>query len=217
MKRLLLNVTGFVFILLSLFVILMISQSGEMEGEGFKTILFLFLFLFGIIIFSAFRASAKLKTDKAKINSLKSETGASVVETFKHAYGLNFPEGTMVTTCLADDKIEFQAKGSSFKLAKSKIIDLAVMTDTQVQNQYTSSIGGAVAGSLILGPLGAVIGGRSKQKSAKTTNHFLIFTYLKDGENQYISFNVTDKILRAKAFINKSGIQPNDVKVSYEL
>ena len=68
-------------------------------------------------------------------------------------------------------------------------------------------VGGAIAGGMIFGPLGAVMGGGSSLRTISNRSKFLVFTYMPDRENetetQYILFNVTGKGIEAGKFARK--------------
>ena len=75
-----------------------------------------------------------------------------------------------------------------FELDKSKITDMCIKTDREIQQQYVSSVGGAVGGAVLFGPVGAIIGGRSKKKTVKNEVHnYLIITY-QSPDIKYIGF-----------------------------
>lgn len=44
---------------------------------------------------------------------------------------------------------------------------MCIKTDKEIQQQYVSSVGGAVGGAVLFGPLGAITGGRAKKKTVK--------------------------------------------------
>lgn len=106
---------------------------------------------------------------------------------------IDLPEGTICKVVYNTDKIVFTASGQEFTLNASKMIDVSVMTPKEIQTQYVSSVGGAVAGAVLLGPLGAIIGGTASKKQFTTKRKYLIFTYLSDGETKYIVFDVTTR------------------------
>ena len=75
---------------------------------------------------------------------------------------------------------------------------MCVKTDTEIQQQAVSSIGGAIAGGVMFGPLGAIIGGRAKNKKVKTVTKYLIITYINDNEEiKYIGFDIQNNIMPA--------------------
>lgn len=173
---------------------------------------FILLFAICMIVLSIAAQSKKKKI----LKDLKENSGSNHVERLTHAYGLNLPAQTQITAYLKNDTIDFEANGTTFTLQKSKLLDVSSLTDVQVQSQYTSSIGGAVAGAVLLGPIGAVIGGRSKQKNSKTRRQFLIFTYASDDQHRYLSFDITSKPLSGIKFI-KDFKEHGGTKVSYNL
>lgn len=97
------------------------------------------------------------------------------------------------------DKLVIESGAANFSLPTDRITDISVITDVEIQKHYTSSIGGAVGGALLFGPLGAMVGGRSKEQTSATLTYFLVFTYLKDEEIKYIAFNATQKVKEARS------------------
>lgn len=103
----------------------------------------------------------------------------------------NIPEGSICKVTYNPNRITFLVSGQEFTLESSKMLDVSVMTPTEIQKQYVSSIGGAVAGTVLFGPLGAIIGGSASKKTIKSKRRYLIFTYISDEETTYIVFDVT--------------------------
>ena len=65
-------------------------------------------------------------------------------------------------------------------------------------------MGGAVAGGVIFGPLGAIIGGRAKNKKVKTVTQYLIITYTgENGELKYIGFDIKNNPLSAMKLVKE--------------
>lgn len=96
---------------------------------------------------------------------------------FTHAGGLNLPPDTPCTVSYFPDRLVIYAMGQDFTLGHSRIVSVSTRTAADIQKQYVSSAGGAVAGAMMLGPLGALIGGRTKAKYTRTETRFLIFAY----------------------------------------
>ena len=166
-------------------------------SEGFVVALpgtILFAGIGFIVYFAGSKgARAKAKEEKAKIkNERLSNTSAC------HFTGLPLAEGTDCAIHHNPDGFVFTAGGNVFNLSNDKITDMCIKTDAEIQKQYVSSVGGAVGGAVLFGPIGAMIGGRAKEKKTTNLTHYLIITYLKDGQIAYICFEVYDvlKILK---------------------
>ena len=124
---------------------------------------------------------------KKKINSNKD----CLMVTIKHIIGLPIPENIFCTLSYKNDGIEFKSGNTSFNLSNSKITDMRISTETEIQKQYVSSAGGAVGGALLFGPLGAIVGGRAKEKKSEQVKSYFIITYIDNEEVKYISFDCT--------------------------
>lgn len=119
-------------------------------------------------------------------------------------------------TCLRS-RIIIQANGQEFNLQTDKLIDVSIMTNTEIQKQYVSSAGGAVAGAMLLGPIGAILGGSASKRSIKTNTKYLIFTYLADVQTKYILFDVTKKTPQAKRLVKQFSYLKNKDTVKIDL
>lgn len=120
-----------------------------------------------------------------------------------HAYGLPVAKDAATNCYWCNDRILFEASGTSYNLSFEKLTDIAIKTDSEIQtaiskqDQYVSSAGRAVAGYMLLGPLGAAIGGRARKKTvtnktiiSKSVEHYLIFTYVDDNEVKCVAFEI---------------------------
>lgn len=127
---------------------------------------------------------------KAKTEYLQNNTDYNVK--LKHVAGLPIPENTVCDVHLTNDKIDIHANNMEFSLDRDKVEDISVKTDEEIQKQYVSSSGGAVGGAMMFGAVGALIGGRAKQKTTKTTTTYLIITYTSNDEVKYVGFDVSN-------------------------
>ena len=105
--------------------------------------------------------------------------------------GLDLAAGSICSAVCSPESISFSASGQTFTLSPEKLIDVSVMTPQEIQTQYVSSVGGAIAGGILLGPIGAALGGSAQKKKTKIIRQYLIFAYQADAEVKYIVFDVT--------------------------
>jgi len=159
-------------------------------GEMLPLFIILGIFIF-LIIFCIKMLIITLKAKKERkiyIQTLKNQ-GVSIYAVFQHVHGLPLAESTLCEIFSYADRIEFKANSAVIKLAREKITDMCLKYDTEIQNQTVSSVGGAIVGGVMFGTLGAIIGGRAKNKEVKTTTQYLIITYIgEQGELKYIGF-----------------------------
>ena len=113
--------------------------------------------------------------------------------------GLDLAAGSICSAMCSPESISFSASGQTFTLSPEKLIDVSVMTPQDIQTQYVSSVGGAIAG-----------GGSAQKKKTKIVRQYLIFAYQADPEVKYIVFDVTSapqngkKISKIYAYLKKN-------------
>lgn len=111
---------------------------------------------------------------------------------FPHVSGLPIAENIMCKVCSYPDRIEFISGSANIALARNKITDICVKSEVEIQQQMVSNPGGAIAGALMFGAVGAIIGGKPKTKKRKKTSFYLIITYVKNpNELSCIVLNAT--------------------------
>ena len=175
----------------------------------------LIAFLFAIIIFCTYMAvkTTKMQKDaKKERKEIMKATNASLMETFIHFSGLPIPEGVACKVISLPDRYDFIANGATISLSKNKVTDICLKSDAEIQKQYVSSAAGAVGGALLFGPVGALIGGRVKEKKTKQIFTYLIFTYETNGELKYLALDVTysvPKALKYKEEFKQNATQHN--------
>ncbi|KAE9633713.1 hypothetical protein GND95_08640 [Defluviitalea raffinosedens] len=181
--------------------------------KGIIPLLIIILLLVLFLIFCIRMIFITSKTSKeAKKNRKQKlrELNATVCEHFFHTMGLPLPEKTFCQLYLCAEKIIIEANGFTFNLPKEKIQDVSIKTDKEIHKQYVSSIGGAVGGAFLFGPLGAMIGGRVKEKKSTKITDYLIFTYEKEGNPAFIAFEIP-KASRADKFVKDFRINSNNI------
>lgn len=181
------------------------------EAHSVFIILGIIMVVFSILLFRPTKRDKQKKAEKTleRQNSLKTCT-------MKHISGLPIAEDVICSITSLDDKFTFTSGSMHFELDKSKITDMCIKTDTEIQQQYVSSVGGAVGGAVLFGPLGAIIGGRSKKKTVKReVHHYLIITY-QSPEIKYIGFDIGFCMASANVYVNEFKSRPVS-EITYQL
>lgn len=162
------------------------------------------LVLLIIFYIKMIRVTSKAQKARKQHQSTLKAQGMSIYATFTHVNGLPISENLFCEVISFPNRIEFKAGTTDITLSREKITDMCVKTDVEIQQQYVSSIGGAVGGAILFGPLGAMIGGRTKKKTDKKRHTYLIITYMGDqGELKYIGFDATVNTIAATKLVNE--------------
>ena len=107
----------------------------------------------------------------------------------KHIYGLPIGEGMEVLLYYDNSGFTFIVGNQSFGLGYDVITDLSIKTEKEIATSYVSNPGGAVAGGMMFGPIGAIIGGKSEKITSTTQTEYLIITY----NGKYICLQLSHK------------------------
>ena len=130
--------------------------------------------------------------EKERIERELEKARKSVLVNVEHIGGLPLAEGSLCDIKLKDTEIIINGGGNKFRLELKKVTDISMKTDTEIQSSYVSSIGGAIAGGMLFGNIGAAIGGRAKEKKTATMTHYLIITYIKNDSIENIGFEIDE-------------------------
>lgn len=91
-----------------------------------------------------------------------------------------------------DDRIEVDTPDTEYSISMERVRDVSIQREFYEKSKVTSSMGGAFVGALIVGPTGAVIGGRPKVKQTVHSASFLVIEYARtDGELAQMVFDAT--------------------------
>lgn len=175
------------------------------------------LILICVFCFRMIIVTTKQRKQIKQGKQARKNQGLSVYTAFHHVNGLPIAENLLCEVFSYPDRIEFKIGSTNIKLVREKITDMCLKLDTEIVNQAVSSIGGAIAGGVMFGTLGAIIGGRVKNKKIKTTTQYLIITYTgEQGELKYIGFDIKNNPPSAVKLVKEfhelntnSGIQIN--------
>ena len=130
----------------------------------------------------------------------KSKKGSIISEYFKplHAIGPITEKTELVEVALYEDHLELKAfmeKHEPISLQYEQITDVFHGIQSELVEKDRSVIGRAVAGGILFGGVGAVVGGMSgvgKKKEKTVTKLLLIISYTsKDGEDSFLQFHDT--------------------------
>lgn len=116
---------------------------------------------------------------KQKIKEYKPREYAGLV----HLAGLPIPENVPCLMLYMDDRLLFLWENKTVRLNLTQIQNMAFTFEFQTQDHLTSSIGSAVVGGMLAGPIGAAIGGRTKKRQTTTHKRYLIIEAA-DGQGQ---------------------------------
>lgn len=151
-------------------------------------------------------------------NKLAASNPQTMIRQFHaiHTCGLPMAEGVNCILQVFADHIFVIQDNLYATIFASQIVNMSIKNDFDIQKHYVSSVGGAIGGGLLFGPVGAAIGGRAKQKTTHTTQTYLVITY-KNSEGNLINlvFNVTFSYSKAYATVkefmrgNKNMVQVN--------
>lgn len=150
-----------------------------------------------VVIFAIIGIVLLVKKPKTKEEKLKAKEDKESLKEYhkshfrvQHVAGLPMPQGFGCSIAFEEDKITIDGGGNTYRVDSYKITSVDTKSDFEIQKQYVSSAGGAVGGALLFGPLGAIVGGRAKEKKTTVSSHYLIITYKKDQQIDYISFEI---------------------------
>lgn|GEM_PF-4870672 len=103
-----------------------------------------------------------------------------VLRRFKglHMHGLPVQQLSMTTLKLTNDKLCLSVKNNTFEIELRNIKIAAAMTQSDLALVDKSVAGRAVVGGILLGPVGAIVGGMSGIGAKKRRGNYLIINYV---------------------------------------
>lgn len=93
------------------------------------------------------------------------------------------PHGVFLTVTLTGDSVIIDNSDMSFTLEKSQITNSGFFTEQDVISKNRSVIGRSIAGGLMFGEMGAVIGGLSGVNNNKTIHKKFVFITYQSSNN----------------------------------
>ena len=128
-----------------------------------------------------------------------------------HLSGLPLPGSMYCRIIFEEDGLTIMTEDEyrkQFSLAYNKIVDFQRSFKKNEENTMVSNPGGAIAGALLMGAPGAMLGGRAKKKKVITVEHFLVITYKRDNALENLHFQLREEmwetvVIKAEKLINK--------------
>ena len=158
--------------------------------------------------------------------NFKNKNGERFFYAFSHSGDEGIIKGCLKITMRNDGRLEIKIrfrKSEPYYLKYTQITNVGVVTEKEIEEANKSVIGRAAIGGLLLGPLGAVVGGVSGvgKKQKTKSNIFIVINYISSdsSEPKVITFlypTETNFPFSADKFVKelreKSGLQPVEKK-----
>ena len=134
----------------------------------------------------------------------------------------SYSKGMAVELSMDDEEQWLKMKARAFKdkpvinLKYNQIVTANVITEKEIIESDKSVIGRAVVGGVLLGPLGAIVGGMSGvgNKTKANTHYFMVINYKSNTEEtKVLSFEIVGSSLHWSDFIKelRSKINSNEI------
>lgn len=145
------------------------------------------VFLFLMLIFISFAAMCiyalvEIWKTQAKIEEKIENRNALFAFETSHFIGLPSAQGAKTKLYLYNDKILIEINNLNFNLDIAKLKDISIKSDSEIQNQYVSSVNKEA----LFGSFDSMVVAR--QNESKTVKYYLILTYCDNNEIKYIAF-----------------------------
>lgn len=191
------------------------------KGDTTFLIIMIFLALLAImLIVLGISEQSKIRKARKKVKQKENQMGVQVSGLFEHFYGLPLSDGVQLRCYWCNDRVVFEANGSTYNLPFDNLIDVCSKSDVEIQKEYVSSTKKAVAGAVLFGPVGAIIASKPKVKEVQNATPYLIFTYRsKNGsEIKYVALKVLPyNVSHATHFIRAFETLPSKENISFDL
>ncbi|OPA76620.1 hypothetical protein BVG16_15675 [Paenibacillus selenitireducens] len=186
--------TAFFFV----FFIYTLTQPDMRTGKIIGIIMFLVFIICGFLL----RVPSKKSVEaKERMESL----GILATVPLKHVEGLPLAENSHCMVSVAEDKVIIEGGGTDFNIGVSQIRAAEIKTDVEIANIVHSSAAKGIAGGLLFGPIGLVVGSRAMNKEKKTYSYYLVINYtnsagelavvmFESGTDPFVAKKITSKL-----------------------
>lgn len=198
------KVWGTIFLLGGLGGLSFLAQWGEGATTNNEIALGGVLAVIGLVLLSNIgNKEAKQRKEEARIQKrIQQRAQAEMLRQRRlkvlrgdHMTGLPLPQGADCSLCFDEGRLTISGGGQEFRLSYDKVVSIELHTDVDIQKSYVSSVGGAVGGYMLFGELGAMVGGRAKERTSTVEEYYALVTYLKEGTSAGLSFRTMDGAL----------------------
>ena len=120
------------------------------------------------------------------------EESSNCLKNVIHVDGIPFLGGKEVFLELSPEKLFIKDKeNATYSVKLDNIVDVKIKTETEITEQERNIIARAIAGGILFGELGAIVGGLSgiPKRQIKISHDFLIINYIsKEGDKKLLMF-----------------------------
>lgn len=136
-----------------------------------------FLLIIAVIAFFVVRRNRNIQSKANEYNAV-----ASIQVMHKLGVpGLN--SGSLTTLYLGEKKLRIESGDTNFELPVDRLRAAAAKTHTELLQKQKSIAGRAVVGGLLLGPVGAIVGGMTGIGKKEQKGNYLVLNYVtRDGD-----------------------------------
>lgn len=121
-----------------------------------------------------------------------------------HAGGLPIAEDTQCDISVIQGRMVITGGGSEFVVNLPQIKAVDFKTDVEIANIVNSSAAKGIAGGLLFGPIGLVVGARATSKKERTVTPYLIINYISSSnEISVLMFRDNPSSYQAAKFIDR--------------
>jgi Fe2+ transport system protein FeoA len=176
-----------------------------MGAESSWTEIYVLLGIAAFCFFMAIVTSIPKRRAKKALNKRMHEVGAVNGAYLEHIAGLPISEGKVCACFLMPNAIMVEVNQSQYYIGSGQLTEVSIKKDVEIKEAYVSSAGGALAGGLMFGALGAAVGGRVKKKRDLKVKKFLVIGYVQNEDEKVniACFKYTrDANIFVKAFAN---------------
>lgn len=181
-----------------------IEESGSVDGLiGILIVLAVIVFIWHKKVSPKQKAEKREKKAAKKAQKQYENSFISNLQ-YPHLSGLNLPAGTNCMFRYNESSVVFETGSQRFTMSMQQVMDMSVITLSQMKSQMVSDAGKAVAGGMMFGAVGAMVGGSAKIKNFTAETPCLVITYRSNGEIKQVILDVSSDAWSAKDVAKKA-------------